>query len=269
MKLFGQPVASMYLWAIALLLLLAAYSAYALHQFPYSLSLAAVLAPLVELATLRILHRPMKAPWSGIITGLIIGEVAPINAPMAAIAVACVAAILSKYIIRVKGSNVFNPAAFGMLIGLAIFALEDAWWGAAGIPMQGLALPASIIFVIASYKSGRLVASLSFAATVIVLTVLSGGSASPYSVLVAAFGVNYFFALLMLAEPKTTPYRNRAQAAYGAGIGVAYEALAVLGVSYPYFLALLLGNIAYAAYRKKGQRLWQPGKTAASQSQSG
>ncbi len=256
MKLFGQAVASMYLWVIALLLLLAAYSAYTLHQFPFSLVIAAILAPLVELAILYATKKPLKVPWSGMITGLIIGEVAPITTPVLAITIACIAAMLSKYFIRLKSSNVFNPATLGMLVGLGLFAIGDEWWGAAGISLYGLAIPASIVLVIAAYEASRLVTALSFIISITVLSILLSGSVSLSGAGIALLGVNYFFALLMMADPKTSPHSNRAQAVYGAGVGVLYAFLAVLGIAYSYFLALLLGNILFAFYRYKGRKIF-------------
>lgn len=253
MKLFGQPVAGMYLWAIALLLLLAVYSAYTLSAFPYILVVAAILTPLLELLILYLTKKPLKVPWSGIITGLIIGEVAPINAPLLAIILASAVAMLSKHFLKVKSANVFNPATIGMLAGLGIFAIGDAWWGAVSIPAYGIAIPASIVLVIASYETSRLITSVSFIASVVVLSVLLGASASLSGLGISILDVNYFFALLMIADPKTSPHKRKAQATYGAGIGVLYTVLS--GVMYSYFFALLIGNLAYALYRSRGHKL--------------
>ncbi len=255
MKLFGQTVASMYLWAIALLLLLAVYSSYSINQFPFPLIVAAILAPVIELAVLKISKKQMKVPWSGIITGLIIGEVAPVNAPLAAIAVACAIAILSKYFIRIKSSNVFNPATIGMLISFAIFAIGDEWWGAGTISLYSIAIPASIVLVIAAYEAKRLMTAISFIVSVIILSVFFTGNTSLSSIGVTILGVNYFFALLMLADPKTSPHKNRAQVVYGTAMGILYSILAIFGVAYSYFMALLIGNLVYALYRNRGHKL--------------
>jgi Na+-translocating ferredoxin:NAD+ oxidoreductase RnfD subunit len=71
----------------------------------------------------------------------------------------------------------------------------------------------------------------------------------------ALLGLNCFFALLMLTEPKTSPNGGSAQIIYGAAVALMLFALAHSGIAYAYLIALLVGNVAYAVYRKSGRVL--------------
>lgn len=256
MNIFGQAVGRMYMWSIALLLILDAYSSYTLQQFPVALAFATALCAAVELLVIRYyLHQELKVPFSGIITGMIIGSVAPISAPLLAVAIACIVAVLSKAFIRVKSVNIFNPASLGMLAGLGLFLIGDEWWAASSVSAYGMVIPLSVVLVIAAYEARRLTAAVSFIVVNLVIAMLLAHSFTFYSLGAVLISINYFFALLMLVEPKTSPHKGTAQVAYGAGIGIAYAILSMSGVIYAYFISLLLGNAVYAIYRQRGRRL--------------
>jgi Na+-translocating ferredoxin:NAD+ oxidoreductase RnfD subunit len=59
---------------------------------------------------------------------------------------------------------------------------------------------------------------------------------------------------MVLPEPKTSPNKNTAQAAYGISTAILYSALAIYKAAYPLLAALLLGNIVYALYRRRGDK---------------
>ena len=118
----------MHLWTIALVSILVVVSSYTMRVVPVSLILAVILCAVLEMLVRRLyLRHPFKMPWSGLITGLIIGSVAPVNVPLALVAVAAAIAILSKFFIQYKSSNIFNPATLGLIIALPLFALGDEW----------------------------------------------------------------------------------------------------------------------------------------------
>ncbi|MDE1768542.1 MAG: RnfABCDGE type electron transport complex subunit D [Candidatus Micrarchaeota archaeon] len=256
MKIFDQAIGAMYIWSIVLLLLLDIYSSYTLGQFPFGLILAVLVASIAEIAfTSYHLKHNLKIPFSGIITGMIIGSVAPISVQPVAIAIACILAISSKFLIKIKGSNIFNPAALGMLVGLGIFSIGDEWWAASNVNLYSIAIPLAIILVISAYQAKRLITAFSFIVVATLVGVILSRHINIASLGFALLSVNYFFAFLMLTEPKTSPTKNMAQALYGVGIAIIYSILAISGVSYSYFVALLFGNAAYAIYRRRGHRL--------------
>lgn len=250
MKILGQQIASMYIWTICLLLLVVGSAAYISGIFPTALVFAALAAILIDVFIDKVyLKRQPRIPVSGIITGLIIGAVAPVNAPLLLVLFAVIFAIFSKHFIKTKHGNILNPAAFGLLIALLLFSIGDDWWAAANFNVYGIAVTITPILIIAAYEARRLTSSLSFIAVSFAATLLLLPSISLGSVVVALIGINFFFAFIMVAEPKTSPHGKALQAGYGAVIALAYIALASLGITYSFLLALLAGNLAYRAYR--------------------
>ncbi|HVA82965.1 MAG TPA: RnfABCDGE type electron transport complex subunit D [Candidatus Aquilonibacter sp.] len=254
MRILGQHIGAMYLWAIAILLSLAAFSSYTLGVFPVPLILAVIICSVVEVLVYKV-HKKhaIRIPYSGIITGLIIGSVAPYNAPLMAILVASVVATLTKVFVKTKHGNIFNPAVAGLLVGLAVFSIGDAWWTASSYGILGIAIPLSLLFVVAAYLAKRLLTAAAFVAVVVIISIATSSSAiSLFGIESAILNVNYFFALLMLADPKTSPHKNSAQIVYGVGIALISSLLIIGGIQYGLLLALLLGNLGYLLYRKIG-----------------
>ena len=139
----------MHLWTIVLLSILAVISSYTLHTFPVPLILAVVVAGITEALIRRFyLKHAFKIPYSGLITGLIIGCVAPINAPLLLILIAGIIAVVSKFFIQYRSSNIFNPASLGLIIALAIFGLGDEWWVASNYNIYGIAITLTPILII-------------------------------------------------------------------------------------------------------------------------
>ncbi len=253
MRIFDQPIGRMYLWTIALLGMLAVTSSYALRVFPAALVVAVAFAGMLEIIVREYhLKQRFKVPFSGLITGLIIGSVAPINAPIPLVCIAVTIAILSKFFVKFKGSNIFNPASLGLIVALAVFGLGDEWWAASSYNLYGLAVTLTPVLIILAYEARRVTTAVSFVIANLVLTVAAGGAgaASGGSLIALLFGVNYYFAFVMVVEPKTSPHGKYAQAGYGAAIACVYFLLAHLRAPYPVLVALLAGNIAYLLYRR-------------------
>ncbi len=256
MNLFGQAIGRMYVITILLLLALAIYSSYLLRQFPLALAFAVLIAGAAEVAiNATYLKQKLKFPFSGVITGLIIGSVAPIGAPLLAILVACLVAILSKFFLKSKATNIFNPAALGLLAGLGVFAIGDQWWAASSVNLSGFAISIAIILAICTYEARRMVSAISFIIVAAIGYAILGNSITLSGMEVAVMGVNYFFALIMVADPKTSPHKNSAQVAFGSGVAILYSAFSFIGLSYAYFIALLAGNAVYALYKSRGRKL--------------
>ncbi len=257
MKVMEQPIGVMYLWAIALLSAIAIFSSYELGEFPYALVLSVLIAALIEILIRRFYQRQrFKIPISGLITGLIVGSVAPISAPLLLVSIAITIAVLSKFFIRYKGGNIFNPAAIGLVVALAIFGAGDEWWAAGNYNIYGLAVTLTPILIILAYESRRLTMALSFVSADLLLMIATGAlvHVSVDSIVGLLFGVNYYFAFVMLVEPKTSPYGKYAQIAYGASAAGFYLGLSFLRIQYPLLITLLMVNILYFIYRRSRKR---------------
>ena len=262
MKISGHVIGPMYLWTIALLALLAIIFSLTLHQFPLPLIVAVAVASIADILISRYHHKHrLRIPLSAIITGLIIGSVAPQNAPLLLAGMASLIAITSKAFIKSRRVNIFNPAAFGLLVSLAVFSVGDEWWAGGSYNIHGIALPLSFILIISAYQAKRLTSSASFMAATLVVGMLMGLShLSAGWMATLVIGVNYYVAFVMVADPKTSPHRMAAQIGFGAGIAALTALLSIAAVPYSILIALLIGNAGYALYRiiPRGERAKAP-----------
>ncbi len=233
---------SMYNWAIILLLFLAVVASYSRQAFPVNLLISILTCSVLDILIKKfLLKKKFSFPSTAIISGTIIGSIAPFSSNPLLVIVASIVAILSKHIIRFKGTNVFNPAATGLLVSLAIFSLNDEWWAATSYNIIGYAIPLAFLLIIANYKSRKLGISLSFLLTLAILYYISG--------FISLSFLPYYFAFIMLSEPKTSPYKIKEQIIYGILMAILLFVLLSYSIKYSFFIALLIGNIAYALYK--------------------
>ncbi len=246
----------MYIWAIVLLSALAIISSYTLHTFPLALISAIIASGIMEILIRKYyLKHAFKIPYSGLITGLIIGSVVPINAPILLIIIASLIAVASKFFIQYKSTNIFNPATLGMIAALPLFGLGDEWWVASNYNIYGIAITLTPVLIILAYEARRLPTAISFVVVSFFLYIITNASQLSLATAVSIlFSINFFFAFVMLIEPKTSPHNNYAQLAYGASLAVLYLVFAYLGLAYPLLIVLLVGNLSYLLYRKYGKR---------------
>lgn len=258
MKGLSGYFTSMYPVTGALLLLLAAFASYNLKVFPTNLLIALAACSLLDAAVkIAFLKKPLAFPSSAVISGTIIGSIAPLNAPLAAILAAAAVAVASKYVLRINKRHIFNPATLGLLVSLFLFGLGDVWWAASGFSFAGFAVPVAFLMVIASYMAGKLKVSIPF----LVVTAVLYAATQFVSVPLTAAGLlsfftsmPFYFAFIMLSEPKTSPYAPREQVGFGVAVALLVFLLESSHVKYPFFIALLTGNLVYALYRSYAAR---------------
>ena len=262
MKILNSHVGRMYIITILLLLITTVISSYILNYIPYNLIISVTTCAVAELFLKKyyIKQKDSKIPFSGIITGFIIGLVAPVSGFIISILIASIAAVISKLFIKIKNVNIFNPAAFGLLVGLGVMLIGDQWWGSISYSIGAFTLPIALIFIVSAYESKRVPTALSFAIIFIIISFIFNADHSIDNLFTSIISINYLFAFLMITEPKTSPYRIYPQILYGAFIALLSYAIAYIGILYPYLIALLVANVIYAVYRRNGNRL-MPKKT--------
>lgn len=260
MKALRSYLGSMYPVTGFLLLLLAAIASYNLRAFPTSLVAAVAMCGVFDVLIQRLLLRKgLGFPSSALITGTIIGSIAPFNAPLSVIFIAAVVAIASKHLIRLKGRHIFNPATLGLLVSLWLFNLGDIWWAAAaGFNIGGFIVPLTISLVIANYKADKLKVAIPFLlATAVLFAATEFVKVPPTAAGALSFASSmpYYFAFIMLSEPKTSPYAAKEQIIFGIAVAILYFVLDFNSVRFPFFIGLLTGNLAYSLYRSGLLRL--------------
>ncbi len=169
----------------------------------------------------QLLGRPRSGYLSPLITALGLSLLLRTDtfwvAPLAA-----VLAVSSKFLIRLRGKHLFNPANFGLTA--AILLTGHAWcspaqWGEWGILLAWLfALGLAV-----AHRAFRSDVSLAFLGSWVLLKgarVLLLGQ--PASVLVHQLSVGslILFAFFMISDPKTTPDRRSTRLGFGVAVAV-------------------------------------------------
>ncbi|HTT15123.1 MAG TPA: RnfABCDGE type electron transport complex subunit D [Thermoplasmata archaeon] len=198
-------------------------------------------------------HRPWRVPYAALITGLLVGALLPPGLPVVVPVATSALAVGSKFVLRAHGSPIFNPAAVGLLLPLGLLGVSaTSWSGPSPTVPWGLLVLAPLTVALASTR--RLAVAVPFGAAYAIPTLLRSGWVPGFSVgwMTTLVGTGYFaVAFLMVADPRTSPWPGPAQAAYGAGVGLATWALAGGGIADPFLYALLVGNLAYALIRHR------------------
>jgi len=171
----------------------------------------------------RVSGRPGSGYLSPVITALGLSLLLRTDtwwvAPLAA-----AVAIASKFLIRVRGKHVFNPANLGLT--LAILLTGHAWcspaqWGEWGIVLAWLfALGLAV-----AHRSFRTDVSLAFLGSWVLLKgarVLYLGQPAAVLLHQLSVGSLILFSFFMISDPKTTPDRRGAR----VGLGIAVAGLA-------------------------------------------
>src|SRR3989344_579943 len=265
---FTKYFQSMHYVTIVVLFVVAAIQSIG-HGFPVNVIVAVLTASVIDVAIKSLwLKRRPALPLSAIITGLIIGTVS-VNAPIMGAFAAAVLAILSKFVIRHKGWHIFNPAVFGVVVSqlLSPAAHGPTTHGVSqaieGVGIGGLTVSIGLVplLLFANWRAKKLWISIPYLVATTLLFSFSG-LASPTSL--SSQGIfsflevlPYYFAFIIVSEPRTTPNVRIEQVAFGIGVSVLSILPFLFFGSYSHIgtlVALLLGNIIYALYRTNKTR---------------
>jgi Na+-transporting NADH:ubiquinone oxidoreductase subunit NqrB len=202
---------------------------------------------------------PESVAITALILAFIISPAPPTDIPAIGFAVfASSWAMASKYILATGGRHIFNPAALGAALAGLILHRPVSWW----VGDYTLMLPIVIlggILILQRLKYYDLL--LSFAVSAMLVTLVSNHRLGPIEAgnaayLLVAHSMFFFFAFVMLTEPRTAPLGRWRRITYGGLIGVLFAPTSHVG-SY-YFtpeVALLAGNIfSYLSNRRRLER---------------
>ena len=181
-------------------------------------------AQLVQYLGTRLAGLPRFDPLSALITSLSLTLLLRTDA-MAIAAVAAAIAIGSKFLIRVRGKHVFNPA--NIAIVTLVLASDHAWittgqWGNAAIGALALACLGFLVLTRAKRSETTLAFLAGFAALLFGRALWLG---DPLAIPMHQLqnGALLIFAFFMISDPKTSPDTVTGRVLYGALVaGVAY-----------------------------------------------
>ncbi|MBI2600436.1 hypothetical protein HYW42_00625 [Candidatus Daviesbacteria bacterium] len=263
MQYIGKYFHSMYYVVISVLLIVATVESVG-RGFPINLPVAVLAAVILDFSLQRFwLKTPLRVPLSAIITGLIVGTVS-VNAPILGTFIAAILAILSKFIIRLKGKHIFNPVVFGVV---SVQLLNPAAHGAAmhgsGMTMEGfgpggfaVSLWLVPLLLFANWRANKLWVSIPYLIATALLFYFSGlanpASLNAQGIFMFLEVLPWYFAFIIVSEPKTSPWVKKEQIIFGSGVAILSVLPLLLFGFYSHVIALvalLAGNLIYAAYR--------------------
>lgn len=213
---------------------------------------AAVAAALFfDAAVARAMHRKIPFSVGGMITGLITADVLSPLTPLWVLVLTTFIALGSKHLLKRGRKPLFNPAAFGLLASILVFATAQSWWAAMPLrPLWELAVlfAAGIFVAVRAQKyTGILVFLGSYFLLLMAMAVLHLGlaSATPADALRSPFlNSALFLGFFMLTDPPTSPATPRGQVQFGAlSAVVAVGAYALTGGLAYLFIGTLAGNL--------------------------
>ena len=146
-------------------------------------------------------------------------------------------AISSKYIFAINKKHIFNPTAFAVFVSLLIFRFGASWW----VGNQYMLIPVLIGGLLVIRKVRHLSMITAF---LVVYAVFTG----PHLVQTILESPIFFFSLIILTEPQTTPPTKKLQIIYGGLVGLISSYLSLES-------ALILGNIFSYIVSPKGKLL--------------
>jgi Na+-translocating ferredoxin:NAD+ oxidoreductase RnfD subunit len=212
----------------------------------------------MDVLILRTRHTRWEFPSGAVLTALIVTMVLSVETPTTVVTLTTALAIVSKYVVRTRAGNVFNPAALAIVATFPIFHPGESWWGALPevVPLAQLALLAGGAFIADRVNKMPLV--LAFLAAYYLLFTATAFVSDPSWVAEVFRAPDLqavlFFALFILTDPPTSPVKYRDQIVFAIVVAVAsYAIFEWMGAVYYLLAGVLAGNV-WEAWRRVQRR---------------
>lgn len=220
---------------------------------------AVAAAALVDLVILRVRTDKWKIPDGAMLTALIVAMVLSSREPWYVVTITAVLGVVSKYVLRAGGANIFNPAAFAMVATFYVFNTGQSWWGALPeLPLWAL----SILVLSGAFIADRvnkLMVVVSFLGVYFACFTVAAYAGPPVHVAeifrAPDLHASIYFAAFILTDPPTSPIRLRDQIICGVLVAlVSFAAFELIGAAYYLLAGVLVGNAWEAARRAATRR---------------
>jgi Na+-translocating ferredoxin:NAD+ oxidoreductase RnfD subunit len=220
---------------------------------------AAVAAGLVDLVILKLRKKVWEFPSGAVLTAMIVTMVVRAQEHWYVPAVTSVVAVLSKYLIRTRSANVFNPAALAIVSMFYVFHMGQSWWGAlpevTPIWVQGALLLTGIYI---TDRVNKMPLVLAFLGTYFLLFTATAYLGDPQwqAEIFRSPDIQavMYFALIILTDPPTSPAKYPDQLICGVIVAVvSYAVFEKFGVVYFLLAGVLVGNV-WEAWRRVHRR---------------
>jgi len=218
-----------------------------------------VAAEALDVFLLRWRNGRWEYPSGAVLTGLIIAMVLSPNEPWYVGACTSAIAIISKYIVRTRSANVFNPAALALVVTFYIFDTGQSWWGALpdATPYALTLLVGTGVFI--SDRVNKIPMVLAFLGLYYGLFTAMAFLGNPGHVAEIFRSPDLqavlYFALFILTDPPTSPVKYQDQIVCGALIAlVSVAVFEWVGAAYYLLAGVLVGNVWEAGRRIRSRR---------------
>jgi Na+-translocating ferredoxin:NAD+ oxidoreductase RnfD subunit len=219
-----------------------------------SVAAASIVAMGIDAPILRIREGRWVFPDGALLTGVIVAMILSPHEPWWVAAVTAGVGVASKYLLRTRSANLFNPAALGLVATFHVFDTGQSWWGALPElpPVALVALFAAGLFITVRVK--KVAAVLTFLGSYYLLVTTAAFAADPAPVAelyrTPDLHAALFYAFFMITDPPTSPPKQRDQVVFGTIAGVAsFAAFQLIGAAYFLLAGLLVAN-AWEAWRR-------------------
>jgi Na+-translocating ferredoxin:NAD+ oxidoreductase RnfD subunit len=221
--------------------------------------LAAMLAGVaVDAPILRFRGGDWDLPSGAWLTGMFVAMVMSPFEPWWVPAVASAFGVASKYLMRTRSANVFNPAALALVLSYYVFGSGHSWWGA----LPEIA-PWALGFVVATGifitdRVNKMPLVLVFLGVYFSLFTVAAFAGDPRRV-VEIFrepdtNMALFFAFFILTDPPTSPVKYGDQVVFGVIVAAAsFTIFQTTGAVHYLLSGVLVGN-AWEAWRRVNAR---------------
>ncbi|MEP6915317.1 MAG: RnfABCDGE type electron transport complex subunit D [Acidobacteriota bacterium] len=237
------------------------------RQVAPGLAAAVGAAALIDAPVLRVRRGRWEFPSGALLTGLLIAMVLSPHEPWYVAACTSALAVASKYVIRTRSANVFNPAAIAIVATFYVFDTGQSWWGALSeiTPLALVVLFATGIFI--ADRVNKIPMVLAFLGSYYLLFTATAfiGDARRVAEIFRPPDLNavLFFAFFILTDPPTSPAQYRHQVVCGVLVAVAgYAVFELAGASHYLLAGVLVGNL-WEAWRRLAQSKRGRGVTSA------
>ena len=254
-RFFGKPK-GLLIAVLALLVALASYGGGTI-VIPPSLLGAAFAAMLVDAPILRWRKGRWVFPDGALLTGMIVAMILSRKEAWYVAPATAVLAVLTKYPLRGRTANVFNPAALALVASYYVFNPGEDWWGA----QPGNSAVAVLLLLVAgayvANRVSRLPVLLWFLGAYFLLFTVTTFVGNPRNVAEIYRSPDVYmvlyFAFFMVTDPPTSPSRNRDQRVFGILTAViSYAVFELVGAVWFLLAGLLLAN-AWEAWRRSSR----------------
>jgi len=200
-------------------------------------------------------------PSGAVLTAMIVSMVLRAQEPWYVLTITSLIAVLSKYVFRSRAANVFNPAAFAIVVSFYLFHTGQSWWGALTDLWPLAKLPLLGFGIYISDRVNKMPLVLTFLGAYFLLFTITAFAANPLP-LVEIFRTPdieaaLYFAFIILTDPPTSPAKYPDQITYGLIVAiVSYAFFEFAGVVY-YLLAGVLTANVWESWRRANRRTGQ------------